>query len=79
MKGLTELQETKELWNLGDGLENVCNSVMRKLHHAGHVLEERNRTIINLDSYEVTAMIWAMNEYIHSDRLPSGLGQEKQK
>lgn len=49
MKGLTELQETKEIWNLGDGLENVCN------------------TIINLDSYEVTAMIWAMNEYIHSD------------
>lgn len=69
MKGLTELQETKELWNLGDGLENVCNSVMRKLHHAGHVLEERNRTIINLDSYEVTAMIWAMNEYIHSGRF----------
>ena len=69
MKGLTELQETKELWNLGDGLENVCNSVMRKLHHAGYVLEERNRTIINLDSYEVTAMIWAMNEYIHSDRF----------
>lgn len=67
MKGLTELQETKELWNLGDGLENVCNSVMRKLHHAGYVLEERNRTIINLDSYEVMAMIWAMNEYIHSD------------
>ena len=28
-----------------------------------------NRTIINLDSYEVTAMIWAMNEYIHSDRF----------
>lgn len=69
MKGLTELQETKELWNLGDGLENVCNSVMRKLYHAGYVLEERNRTIINLDSYEVTAMIWAMNEYIHGDRF----------
>lgn len=31
-KGLTELQETKELWNLGDGLENVCNSV--KMIHA---------------------------------------------
>ena len=57
------------VWNLGDGLENVCNSVMRKLDHAGYVLEERNRTIINLDSYEVTAMIWAMNEYIHSDRF----------
>jgi len=39
---------------------------MRKLNYAGHVLEERNRTIINLDSYEVTAMIWAMNKYIHS-------------
>ena len=39
------MEETRELWNLGDGLENVCNSVMRKLHYAGHVLEERNRTI----------------------------------
>lgn len=48
------MEETKKLWNLGDGLENVCNSVMRKLNYAGHVLEERNRTIINLDSYEYT-------------------------
>jgi hypothetical protein len=63
-KGLTELEEKKELWNLGDGLENVCNSVMRKLHYADHVLEERNRTIINLDSYEVTAMIWALDDYM---------------
>ena len=69
MKGLTELEETNELWNIGDGLENVCKSVMRKLHYAGHVLEERNRTIINLDSYEVTAMIWAMNEYMHNGQF----------
>lgn len=60
------MEETKELWNLGDGLENVCNSVMRKLHSAGHQLEERNRTILNIDSYEVTVMIWAMNEYMHN-------------
>lgn len=58
-----------ESWNLGDGLENVCNSVMRKLRYAGHQLEERNKTIINVDSYEVTALIWALNEYIHSKRL----------
>ena len=56
-------------WNLGDGLENVCDSAMRKLRYASHQLEERERTIINMDSYEVTAMIWAMNEYIHSDRF----------
>ena len=60
------MEETKEPWNLGDGLENVCNSVMRKLHSAGYRLEERNRTIINIDSYEVTAMIWAMNKYMHN-------------
>lgn len=53
-----------EEWNLGGGLANVCNSVMRKLHYAGHQLEERNRTIVNLESYEVTAMIWALAEYM---------------
>lgn len=58
-----------EAWNLGDGLENVCNSVMRKLQYAGYQLEERNKTIINVDSYEVTALIWALSEYIHSKRL----------
>lgn len=58
-----------EQWNLGDGLENVCNCVMRKLHYASHALEERSRTIINLDSYEVTAMIWALNEYMHNGRF----------
>lgn len=41
-----------EEWNLGDGLENVCDSVMRKLRYASHQLEERERTIINMDSYE---------------------------
>ena len=53
-----------ELWNLGDGLPNVCNSVMRKLQYAGYQLESRNRTIVNLESYEVTAMIWALTEYM---------------
>lgn len=53
-----------ESWNLGDGLENVCNSAMRKLQYAGHQLEERNKTIINVDSYEVTALIWALSEYM---------------
>ena len=58
-----------ESWNLGDGLENVCNSVMRKLRYASHQLEERNKTIINVDSYEVTALIWALSEYMRSGRF----------
>ena len=58
-----------EAWNLGGGLKNVCNSVMRKLQYAGYQLEERERTIINLDSYEVTAMIWALNEYMDSGKV----------
>ena len=58
-----------EAWNLGDGLENVCNSVMRKLQYAGNQLEERERAIINLDSYEVTALIWALSEYMRSGRF----------
>ncbi len=52
-------------WNLGDGYENVCRSCLRKLHYAGHQTEERERTIINLDSYEITALIRAMSEYMH--------------
>ena len=51
-------------WNLGDGLENVCQSVMRKLNYAGWQLENRERTIINLGSYEVTALIWALDKYM---------------
>lgn len=53
-----------EPWNLGDGLSNVCNSVMRKLDYALFQLEERNRTIINLDSYEALALYYAMKEYM---------------
>jgi len=34
-----------------------------------HQLEERNNTIINVDSYEVTALIWALNEYMHSGEV----------
>lgn len=51
-------------WNLGDGLRNVCQSVMRKLNYAGWQLENRERTIINLDSYEVTALIRALDKYM---------------
>lgn len=51
-----------EPWNLGDGVSNVCNSVMRKLDYALFQLEERNRTIINLDSYEAMALYYAMKE-----------------
>lgn len=51
-------------WNLGNGLRNVCQNVMRKLNYAGWQLENRERTIINLDSYEVTALIWALDKYM---------------
>ena len=54
---------------LGDGLENVCRSVLRKAHYASHQTEEKPRTIINLDAYEITALIWAMNEYIHNGQF----------
>ena len=56
-------------WNLGDGLENVCDSAMRKLRYASHQLEERERTIINIDSYENTVLIWALNEYMHNGQF----------
>ena len=58
-----------DTWNLGDGLENVCRSVLRKAHYASHQTEEKPRTIINLDAYEITALIWAMNEYIHNGQF----------
>lgn len=58
-----------EKWNLGDGYENVCNSCMRKLYYASCQTEERERTIINLDSYEITALIRAMDEYIHNGQF----------
>lgn len=59
-----QVKTMNEEWNLGGGLANVCNSVMRKLNYAGHQLEERSRTIVNLESCEVTAMIWALAEYM---------------
>lgn len=55
-----------EPWNLGDGLSNVCNSVMRKLDYALFQLDDRNRTIINLDSYEAMAMYYAMKKYMEN-------------
>lgn len=54
----------KKNWNLGAGLPNVCESVMHKLNGAGWRLENDPRTILNVDSYEVTAMVWAMQEYM---------------
>lgn len=54
----------KKEWNLGDGLPNVCESVMRKLNGAGWRLENMPRTIINVDSYEEITMHRAMVEYM---------------
>jgi len=51
-------------WNLGDGLPNVCNSILRKLNAAGWRLEIKENTIINIESYETTVMFWAMYEYM---------------
>lgn len=58
-----------EEWNLADGLESVCRSAMQKLYYASHQTEERTRTIINLDSYEITALIWAMRDYLHNKQF----------
>lgn len=66
-----------EKWNLGDGLENVCKSCLRKLEYAGFQTEERERTIINLDSYEITAMIWAIQKYMRERFAVRTCGKEK--
>jgi len=55
-------------WNLGDGLENVCNSVLSKLFYAAYQLEDRERTIINLDSYEVTVLIRSLDKYMKGEK-----------
>lgn len=54
----------KKEWNLGDGLPNVCKSILRKLNGAGWRLEIKENTIINIESYETTVMFWAMYEYM---------------
>lgn len=54
----------KKEWNLGDGLPNVCKSILRKLNAAGWRLENEPRTIINVDSYEEITMHRAMVEYM---------------
>lgn len=63
-------------WNLGDGLRNVCQNVMRKLNYAGWQLENRERTIINLDSYEVTALIWALDKYMKDEKFCRNCGAD---
>ena len=59
----------KKNWNLGAGLPNVCESVMRKLNGAGWRLENGPRTIMNVDSYEVTVMYRAMQECMERKRI----------
>ena len=53
-------------YNLGSGLENVCRGILRKLYYASNQLEDRERTIINVNTYEVTALIWALDEFQNS-------------
>lgn len=63
------MKVTDKNWNLGDGLGNVVNSLLRKANYASWQLEEKERTIINVDSYEVTALIFALSEYIEKYKL----------
>lgn len=51
-------------WNLGDGLGNVAWSLLDKADATTWRLENSNRTIINVDSYEAIVMIRALSEYI---------------
>lgn len=76
MKGLTELQETKELWNLGDGLENVCNSVMRKLQKKMVDMYKRiwqmslqNRSMQKISASIAKCMEVKSVHYLHVTRL----------
>lgn len=62
----------KKDWNLGDGLPNVCKSILRKLNAAGWRLENGPRTIINVDSYEEITMHRAMVEYMEKRGIKHG-------
>ena len=61
----------KTKWNLGDGLGNVCWSALDKLNDTSYQFEmlERKKALINLDSYEVMALISAMSDYIEKHGL----------
>lgn len=61
----------KEPWNLreDDGLPNVYESIRRKLHYSGYQLEERSRTIINIESYEHTILTWALSEWAENHNV----------
>jgi len=61
-------------WNLGNGLPNVCKSIRDKLHYASHRLEciERDKTIINVDTYETTVLLWALGDYMQKHNLEEG-------
>lgn len=61
--------KTENNWNLGDGLGNVIWSLLEKANYASWQLENRERTIINIDSYEATALIYALSEIIEKYSL----------
>ncbi len=58
-------------WNLGEGLGNVCWSALDKLNNTSIQFEFHNRkyAVMNMHDYEVTAMIYAMSEYIERHEL----------
>lgn len=50
--------------NLGAGLNNLCNDLLDRLSYAGVQTESRSRTILNIDSYDITVLIHALKEYM---------------
>lgn len=45
------------------------SQMLKAIEEMGELTSVLIRTILNIDSYEVTAMIWAMNEYMHNRQL----------
>lgn len=61
--------KTQKLWDLGPGLGNVAWSLLDKANSASWRLENNSRTIINIDSYESTVLIFVLSEYIEKYNL----------
>lgn len=53
----------KDNYNLGDGIKNVFATINNKLMGAGFRLESKDNTIININDYEHTLLVWALYEY----------------
>lgn len=67
----------KKEWDLGDNIGKVYESVQKKLNYAGYQLEDRERTIINLDSYEVTVLQWSLSSYFQKKTVNPEKGRKE--